>query len=157
MKKRIISIFLSLSFLICMTACSTEPKEKKIKSSDKKYINTVYNYMDAWDTEVSDSGQKWNIDKVAFYDFDGTGQICFYVLYPITDVYGWGYYVYKDGTIEAIDPDISDHDTKTINSGWQARTRVNGTDWDSTASKKKKRKTLEKAYKYFLNHNIYDD
>lgn len=155
--KKIISILLLFSIVICMSACSSKPEEKKLSESDKKYINTVYNYMKAWDVEVSDSGSTWNIDKVAFYDFDGSGKMCFYVLYPITDLYGWGYYINEDGTMEDIDPDVYETDIKTINSGWRARTRAEGTDWDSSATKKQKKNILRKAYKYFLKHNIYDD
>lgn len=155
--KKIISILLLFSIVICMSACSSKPEEKKLSENDKKYINTVYNYMKAWDVEVSDSGSTWNIDKVAFYDFDGSGKMCFYVLYPITDLYGWGYYINEDGTMEDIDPDVYETDIKTINSGWRARTRAEGTDWDSSATKKQKKNILRKAYKYFLKHNIYDD
>lgn len=155
--KKIISILLLFSIVICMSSCSSKPEEKKLSESDKKYINTVYNYMKAWDVEVSDSGSTWNIDKVAFYDFDGSGKMCFYVLYPITDLYGWGYYINEDGTMEDIDPDVYETDIKTINSGWRARTRAEGTDWDSSATKKQKKNILRKAYKYFLKHNIYDD
>ncbi|MEE3428517.1 MAG: hypothetical protein VZQ55_06085 [Ruminococcus sp.] len=155
--KKIISILLLFSIVICMSACSSKPEEKKLSESDKKYINTVYKYMKAWDVKVSDSGSTWNIDKVAFYDFDGSGKMCFYVLYPITDLYGWGYYINEDGTMEDIDPDVYETDIKTINSGWRARTRAEGTDWDSSATKKQKKNILRKAYKYFLKHNIYDD
>lgn len=155
--KKIISVLILFSIVICMSACSSKPEEKKLSESDKKYINTVYNYMKAWDVEVSDSGSTWNIDKVAFYDFDGSGKMCFYVLYPITDLYGWGYYINEDGTMEDIDPDVYETDIKTINSGWRARTRAEGTDWDSSATKKQKKNILRKAYKYFLKHNIYDD
>ena len=146
-----------LSIIICMSSCSSKPEEIKLSEIDKKYINTVYKYMKAWDVEVSDSGSTWNIDKVAFYDFDGSGKMCFYVLYPITDLYGWGYYINEDGTMEDIDPDVYETDIKTINSGWRARTRAEGIDWDSSATKKQKKNILRKAYKYFLKHNIYDD
>ena len=155
--KKIISILILLSIIICMSSCSSKPEEIKLSEIDKKYINTVYKYMKAWDVEVSDSGSTWNIDKVAFYDFDGSGKMCFYVLYPITDLYGWGYYINEDGTMEDIDPDVYETDIKTINSGWRARTRAEGIDWDSSATKKQKKNILRKAYKYFLKHNIYDD
>ena len=155
--KKIISVLILLSIIICMSSCSSKPEEIKLSEIDKKYINTVYKYMKAWDVEVSDSGSTWNIDKVAFYDFDGSGKMCFYVLYPITDLYGWGYYINEDGTMEDIDPDVYETDIKTINSGWRARTRAEGIDWDSSATKKQKKNILRKAYKYFLKHNIYDD
>lgn len=154
--KKIISVLILLSIIICMSSCSSKPEEIKLSEIDKKYINTVYKYMKAWDVEVSDSGSTWNIDKVAFYDFDGNGKMCFYVLYPITDLYGWGYYINEDGTMEDIDPDVYETDIKTINSGWRARTRAEGIDWDSSATKKQKKNILRKAYKYFLKHNIYD-
>ncbi len=154
--KKIISVLILLSIIICMSSCSSKPEEIKLSEIDKKYINTVYKYMKAWDVEVSDSGSTWNIDKVAFYDFDGNGKMCFYVLYPITDLYGWGYYINEDGTMEDIDPDVYETNIKTINSGWRARTRAEGIDWDSSATKKQKKNILRKAYKYFLKHNIYD-
>lgn len=154
--KKIISVLILLSIIICMSSCSSKPEEIKLSEIDKKYINTVYKYMKAWDVEVSDSGSTWNIDKVAFYDFDGNGKMCFYVLYPITDLYGWGYYINEDGTMEDIDPDVYETDIKTLNSGWRARTRADGIDWDSSATKKQKKNILRKAYKYFLKHNIYD-
>lgn len=97
--KKLIS-FLLVS-IICFSLCScgntTEAEISELSSSDNMYINSVYKTMSDWDTTHTDGGVEHHINKIAFYDFDGTDRIVFYKNYPIAGYCGSGYDVLDDG------------------------------------------------------------
>ena len=105
--------------------------------------------MSKWDITQADGSEHYSVGKIAFQDLDGTNKLCFYVLYPITDIYGWGYYVKDDG-IERIKISINDADLSAQNNGCLIQTNLDGTSWNSSASNEKKYETIEKAYKAYL-------
>ncbi len=153
--KRIIALFMIIILpVICFYACDVEKPPEKITDADMVYIDAVYNELDAWDVSTYNSGQDWNIDKIAFFDFDGSNNICFYTLYPVTDVYGRGFFVSSQG-MEQMDFSIYDHDERIRHQGWLARTRVEGIDWNSSASNEQKYETLKQAFLFFKENNIY--
>ncbi|MGN1434010.1 MAG: hypothetical protein ACI4XI_09955 [Ruminococcus sp.] len=112
--------------------------------------------MTSWDISKYDSGKNWNINKISFFDFDGTEKLTFYVNYPITDVYGHGYYVYSD-SMEPISLSIYDHDARIRNRGWISQNTINGIQWDTDATDEEKYEAIKNAYIYFLQNNIYKD
>ena len=136
-------------------SCNQDKAPVELTDSDMVYVDTVYRNMDGWDVSVTDSAQSFTIDKVAFFDFDGTNNICFYTLYPVTDVYGRGFFVNSDGMTQ-MKFSVYDTDEKTRSMGWVAQTRANGTNWNSNASSEEKYQMLKDAYLYFKEHNIYD-
>ena len=149
------SLFVILTIIIIgLCACNQEKAPVELTDSDMKYVDTVYSYMDSWDVSVTDSAQNFTIDKVAFFDFDGTNNICFYTLYPVTDVYGRGFFVDSEGMTQ-MKFSVYDTDEKTRSMGWVAQTRANGTNWNSNASSEEKYQMLKEAYLYFKEHNIY--
>ena len=95
MKKSI--LFILIITVIGLCSCNQDKAPVELTDSDMVYVDTVYRNMDGWDVSVTDSAQSFTIDKVAFFDFDGTNNICFYTLYPVTDVYGRGFFVNSDG------------------------------------------------------------
>lgn len=151
MKKFLAAALSIFCFLSVLSGCvGQRNQERKLSDQDLTYIDAVYQNMDRWDVPQKDGSESYTIDKIAFYDFDGTNKICFYILYPITDIYGWGYFISKDGTMSA----ISGGDTeRIINSGWIARTRGSGWNWDSTATAEQKYERLKSAYWRFLESN----
>lgn len=156
--KKIISVFLTVILTVSLVSCSGAETEKQVELTDEdyQYIDTVYNSMSGWDLPQYDSGQNWNIHKISFFDFDGTNKLTFYVNYPITDVYGHGYYVYTD-RMTTMSIGVYDHDERTRNSGWITRNTVDGIDWDSSATDEEKYETIKEAYIHFLQTNIYDN
>ena len=153
MKKSILFIMIITVIVLC--SCNQEKTPVELTDSDMVYVDAVYRNMDGWDVSVTDSAQSFTIDKVAFFDFDGTNNICFYTLYPVTDVYGRGFFVNSDGMTQ-MKFSVYDTDEKTRSMGWVAQTRANGTNWNSNASSEEKYQMLKDAYLYFKEHNIYD-
>lgn len=154
MKKSLLFILI-ITTIIGLFACNQEKARVELTDSDMVYVDAVYRNMDGWDVSVNDSAQSFTIDKVAFFDFDGTNNICFYTLYPVTDVYGRGFFVDSEG-MRQMKFSVYDTDEKTRSMGWVAQTRANGTNWNSNASSEEKYQMLKDAYLYFKEHNIYD-
>lgn len=153
--KRLICIFLVLFILLSVTTgCAKKEEKTELTDADMAYIDTVYEYMSQWDCSVYDSGEHWRINKIAFYDYDGTNRICFYVNFPITDAYGWGYFVDKD-KMTSMNFSVYQTDDKTRNRGWLTRTAISGTEWNSKATKDEKYQKLKDAFLYFKKNNIY--
>ncbi|MGN1111633.1 MAG: hypothetical protein ACI4RP_00370 [Acutalibacteraceae bacterium] len=151
------TMYIALAIIMCLIFTSCERTKyitaADLTENDLSYIDSVYNAMDYWDTEQQDGSETFRINKIAFYDFDGTNKIVFYKNYPITDYYGSGYYVSSDG-LEPINPGIYDHDEKIIHTGCLARTSYNGVGWKSDASDEEKYKLLQEAYIKYLNEII---
>lgn len=144
--KRIISLVLMIVSIISISACSKEDKAPvTLNSDDIAYIDMVYSCMEDWDDIIQNSGQSWTVDKIAFYDFDGTNNLCFYALYPVTDIYGSGYFVDAEG-MYTMDFSVYETEEKTRSSGWFSQTRVNGTDWNHDATDEQKYEILKQAY-----------
>ena len=156
MKRLLLSVLLIvLLFNLCSCSVEREAEEKVVLTDeDMVYVDTVYDSIDSWDVKINNSNQDWTIDKVAFYDFDGTNNICFYTLYPVTDIYGRGFYVSSEG-MEQMKFTVYQTDEKSRDWGWVAKTRAKGYDWNSNASKEQKYEMLKAAYHYFKEHNIY--
>ncbi len=152
--KKIIVLVLCVSFIVLFVAGCNNKKSVELTDEDLEYINTVYNNLEQWDYSIKNSGQTWTINKIAFYDFDGTNNICFYTLYPVTDIYGWGYFVDKS-SMYSMDFGVYETDKITISRGWVARTSANGISWDSTAGKEDKYEKLKEAFIYYKENNIY--
>ena len=153
--KKVLLFIIALLLLLNLCSCSVQTKKKaELTEDDMVYVDTVYSLIDDWDVKIRNSNQDWTIDKVAFYDYDGTNKICFYTLYPVTDVYGRGFYVSSDG-MKQIKFGVYETDEQTRSWGWVARTRGSGYDWNSNASKEQKYEMLKEAYLYFKEHNIY--
>lgn len=148
-------LILAVVMTVLLTSCGALNKNKQVELTEKdiKYIDTVFEYMSGWDVSQYDSGKNWSINKISFFDFDGTDKLTFYVNYPITDIYGQGYYVYED-SMKAMSFDVYDHEGKTRNSGCVVQNTTNGTDWDSTATDEEKYETIKKAYTKFLQSNV---
>lgn len=148
-------LILAVVMTVLLTSCGTLNKNKQVELTEKdtKYIDTVFEYMSGWDVSQYDSGKNWSINKISFFDFDGTDKLTFYVNYPITDIYGQGHYVYED-SMKAMSFDVYDHEGKTRNSGCVVQNTTNGTDWDSTATDEEKYETIKKAYTKFLQSNV---
>ena len=153
MKKSFFVLLLLIVIGLC--ACGQKKAPVELTETDMKYVDTVYKYLDSWDVTFTNSAQTYTIDKVAFFDFDGTNNICFYTLYPITDVYGRGFFVNTE-EMSQMKFGVYDTDEKTRSWGWIAQTRANGTVWNSNASSEEKYQKLKDAYLYFKEHNIYD-
>ena len=152
--KRVFLLTLLLLFALVLCACKSQKELIQLTDADMVYIDMVYDNIDSWDVSINNSNQDWTIDKVAFFDFDGNDNICFYTLYPVTDVYGRGFFV--DGeSMSQMKFSVYDTDEKSRSMGWIAQTRANGTDWNSNASSEEKYQTLKDAYLYFKEHNIY--
>ena len=147
----IFSLFCSLLFF---SGCEETKKSTELTETDLAYIDTVYQKIDNWDKKVKDSSETFSIDKIAFYDIDGTNRMCFYVHYPITDIYGKGFFIDTNGNMNVMKFDLSSNDN-TINQGWIVRTRATGMNWDSDAYPAAKLQTLKEAYIYFKENNIY--
>lgn len=154
MKKLLISALL-FCIIIISTACSKEEQKPPVtlNSDDMVYIDMVYECLETWDDTTVNSGQNWTVDKIAFYDFDGTNNICFYALYPVTDIYGNGYFVDANG-MYPMNFSVYQTDEKSRSSGWFSQTRVNGTDWNHEASDEEKYEILKEAYLKFKESEL---
>ena len=152
--KKIGILLLVVIFTFACSSCTAKKEPVSLSESDMVYVDMVYKYVDSWDIPTNNSGQDWTIDKIAFFDFDGSNNICFYTLYPVTDVYGRGFFVDSEG-MSQMKFSVYDTDEKTRSMGWVAQTRANGTNWNSDVSYEEKYETLKNAYLYFKEHNIY--
>lgn len=156
--RKLVSIIICLVlFSFSLSACGTSSetsKNEELTKTDLKYIDTVYNKIDNWDTKIRDGADYYSVDKIAFYDFDGTNRMCFFILYPVTDIYGNGFFIDQDGNMDVMKFDAGSND-KTIFWGWLSRTRALGINWNSKATKEEKLETLKTAYKNFKETNIY--
>ncbi len=152
-KMKIKSIIVG-ALLIVISFCSctvTEIEQKTLTENDYKYIDLVYEYMSEWEAKsYYDSGEYHTINKIAFYDFDGTGRLCFYKNYPIAAYYAVGYFIYDD-RMESMDFSVYDHDENTRHRGFSMMTSVDGIDWDVKATDEEKYRRLEEAYLKYLN------
>ena len=151
--KRFLAIVVSALIIIGLCSCQSKPAKQEITltDSDMVYVDAVYKAIEHWDVSVFNSGQNWTVDKIAFYDFDGTNNLCFYKLYPVTDIYGTGYFVDKDG-MHDMQFSVYDTNEKSRSMGWAARTRATGLDWNSNATKEEKYKVLKDAFLYYKTH-----
>ena len=150
-KISILSIVMMVSLLL--SSCGTSSKsytKDDLTELDYQYLDAVYNSMSMWDIEQYDSGEFHYINKISFFDFDGTGNLCFYINYPITAYYGRGYFVSTSG-INAMNFSAYETDSKSRSSGWLMQTSMNGTDWDHSTTSDNKYETIVKAYISYLN------
>lgn len=153
--KKVIS-FISL-LLLCCLFCSCESSKtitkEDLTETDYSYINYVYNTMSSWNTTHYDSGKDHYINKIGFYDFDGTDNLAFFINYPVGGCCGSGYYVNSDG-LELITYDVYDQDTHTRHSSCLAKTAYMGTDWSIDLTDEQKYEAIKSAYITFLNSNL---
>ena len=158
--KKIICLFMFAIFCLSLCSCAdTEsqiPEKIELTKKDYKYIDAVYDVMSEWDNTHRDGSDIYHINKIAFLDFDGTGNIVFYKNYPLLAYCGSGYYVKSDG-LYYIDPDIYDQDANIRHKSCLMRTSLSGTEWDYSATKKEKYKIIESAYKEFIKSNTDTD
>lgn len=145
-----ISLLLSLILLIsCFTACSAEPPKPELTEKDYEYIDSVYNSMSSWDGIRQLGGQEYTIDKISFFDFNGSGKLTFFVNFPYGAYYGIGYYVTTNG-IAGIEDDVYDIDTNQRFDSCVANNSYQGTAWDYEATDEEKYETIKTAYLTYL-------
>jgi hypothetical protein len=149
----LVCVFLTL----ILASCSGEDSPKKVELSkeDYVYIDQVYKSLDDWDLTIYDSGERVPVQKIAFFDFDGTNKMSFFVTYSIMSKHR-GFFV-TESSFEEIEYSIYDHDISTRFDGWTAQLMAEGTKWDYTATDDEKYETIKNAYIYFLQNNIYAD
>lgn len=148
--KSIVIIALILSMTLC-SCFSTEITKTDLTENDYVYIDLVYSNLTKWEHKIYDSGEKHTINKIAFYDFDGTGKLCFYKNYPVAAGSGVGYFIYEDKMV-GMDFSVYDYDENTRHRGWLARTTIDGIDWNVKATDEEKYQKLEEAYLKYLNN-----
>ncbi len=154
MKKFYITLSAVLILTLLFVGC-TSNQGVTLTDSDSKNIDNVFKLNSEWDTP-SQTGTTTDeyINKIMFFDFDGTGKLSFFVSYDVNYVLGAGYYVLDDGTMERIEQaDVYDTDTHTRIMGCIGKTIVSGTDWNQSYTDEEKYDAIKKAYVKYLERS----
>lgn len=154
MKKISITLLLVSVLSLFIVGC-TSSKETALTDADNKNINTVYELSSKWDTpsQTGTTSDKY-INKIKFFDFDGTGKISFFVSYDVNYILGAGYYILEDGTIERIEQeDVYDTDTHTRIMGCIGQTMSSGADWNQSFTDEEKFNVIKNAYIDYLKRS----
>lgn len=149
--KKILSVIITI---ICITTivsgCSGQKETRTINEQDLAYIDTVYKNMKDWEKKTKDGSEWFDIKKVAFFDFDGTGKMTFYVSYYPDFLSGRGFYINSDGSLSSISFGVYPSDDKTRHESCLTGVAGYGTQWNVTMTEEQKYEQLKTAYNVYL-------
>ncbi len=149
--KKILSIITAIICIVTIVSgCSSQKKTREINERDLTYIDTVFKNMKEWEKKTKDGSEWFDIKKVAFFDFDGTGKMTFYVSYYPDFLSGRGFYINSDGTLSSISFGVYPSDDKTRHESCLAGVAGYGTSWNVSATEEQKYQSLKSAYNVYL-------